>query len=162
VTTATGPLSHRIRRIKLHPTLPVVLDITGVTRPSSILIRLQNENLDHALICRTPQPGVVEMNKVSATDLIGIQTQEKISGVKLSYFARTRNIFSSILAVVFFLTAGSLSALTYTNVIDLRIVQTNSIQNNEVTFDLNQISSGVYFAHLFGKGASAVQKFCVK
>jgi hypothetical protein len=43
-----------------------------------------------------------------------------------------------------------------------RIVQTNSIQNNEVTFDLNQITSGVYFAHLSGKGASAVQKFYVK
>ena len=127
MTTATGPLSHRIRRIKLHPTLPVILDITGVTRPSSILVRLQNDNLDHALICRTPQPGVVEMNKISAPDLIGIQTQEKISGVKPSYLAKTKNIFSTILAVVFFLTAVSLSALTYTNVIDLRIVQTNSM-----------------------------------
>lgn len=43
-----------------------------------------------------------------------------------------------------------------------RIVQTNSIENNEITFALNQMASGVYFAHLSGKESSAVQKFYVK
>jgi photosystem II stability/assembly factor-like uncharacterized protein len=43
-----------------------------------------------------------------------------------------------------------------------RVVQTTAIEANEISFQLNNVSSGVYFAHLFGKGTSAVQKFYVK
>jgi signal peptidase I len=127
VTTASGPLSHRIKKIKLHPTLPVVLDVTGVISSSSLIVRLQNENFDHAVICRTPRSGVVEMNKLSAPELMGIKTQDQIANVVNSNIVKIRNIFSSLLAIVFFISALSISALNYTNVIDLRIVQTNSM-----------------------------------
>jgi hypothetical protein len=43
-----------------------------------------------------------------------------------------------------------------------RLIETKSIQGNEIQFQTNAMSSGVYFARLIGNDASAVQKFYVK
>jgi hypothetical protein len=43
-----------------------------------------------------------------------------------------------------------------------RLIETLSIQGNEIQFQTNALSSGVYFARLIGNGNSAVQKFSVR
>jgi photosystem II stability/assembly factor-like uncharacterized protein len=43
-----------------------------------------------------------------------------------------------------------------------RLIETKSIQGNEIQFQTNAMSSGVYFARLIGNGNSAVQKFSVR
>jgi hypothetical protein len=42
------------------------------------------------------------------------------------------------------------------------LIETKSIQGNEIQFQTNAMSSGVYFARLIGNGNSAVQKFSVR
>ena len=117
--------SRRIKKIKLHPVLPIALNVSQVAYPTSVLVRLQNNDEDHAVICRTLANGNLNVAKINSRDYLEVDQNNKSISESSK---KSKSILGTFFAALFFVFALSMSVLNYTNQIDLRIVQTDSMK----------------------------------